>query len=74
MSSDVGGVEEGSADSYLVVAKRVGIGDAGQGFEVFDGFVERDTGSQWTRECAGMVTALKTTWLESASHFEVVLG
>jgi hypothetical protein len=63
------------AESFLFVAKRVGIGDVGQDSGVFDGFVERDIDWYWppTMECAGTVTAQRMIWPESVIHFEVEL-
>jgi hypothetical protein len=63
------------AESFLFVVEKADIGDVGQDFGGFDGFVERDI--DWhrplTMECDGTATAQRMIWLESVIHFEVEL-
>jgi hypothetical protein len=63
------------AESFLFAAEKADIGDVGQDFGAFDGFVERDIDWHWPlmTECAGTVTAQRMIWLESVIHFEVEL-
>jgi hypothetical protein len=63
------------AESFLFVAEKADIGDVGQDFGVFDGFVERDIDWHWLlmMEYADTATAQCMIWLESVIHFEVEL-